>query len=89
MDLDRAAKFGIIGAVGVVLISLGTVGLGWVAWTDRVAGAEGMALGTVVLVGIAGTAATVLFLFVVVAAFVDRELAARGLDRSGENETGT
>lgn len=88
MELDRVAKFGTIGAVGVVLISLGTVGLGWIAWTDRIAGAEGMALGTVVLVGIAGTAVAVLFLFVVVGAFVDRELAARNLDRSEEDETG-
>jgi hypothetical protein len=88
MDLDRAAKFGTIGAVGVVLISVGTVGLGWVAWTDRIAGAEGMALGTVALVGIGGLAATILFLFVVVGAFVDRKLAARGLDGAGEDETG-
>lgn len=87
MGLDRAAKFGTIGAAGTVLIALGTVGLGWVAWADRVAGADGMALGTVVLVGIAGMAATVLFLFVVVGAFVDRELADRGLDGSTDDET--
>jgi len=86
MELDRAAKFGTIGAVGVILIALGTVGLGWVAWADRIAGAEGMTLGTVVLVGIGGTAAAVLFLFVVIGAFIDRELAARGVDGPGDDE---
>lgn len=88
MELDRVAKFGTIGAVGVVLILSSTVGLGLIAWTDRVAGAEGMALGTVALVGIAGTAVAVLFLFVVIGTFTHRELAARGLGRSEGNEPG-
>lgn len=87
MELDRAAKYGSIGAVGVVLISLGTVGLAWVAWADRVAGAEGMAFWTVVLVGISGMAVAVLFLFVVIGAFLDRELADRGLDGAEDDET--
>jgi hypothetical protein len=38
----------------------------------------------VLFVGIAGTATTVLFLFVVIGAFLDRELEARGLDSPGE-----
>ncbi|MFB6309333.1 MAG: hypothetical protein ABEH35_08390 [Haloarculaceae archaeon] len=80
MDLDRVAKFGAVGAGGVVLISLGTVGGGWVAWTNRTAGAEASAVGTVAIVAIAGTTAAILYLFLVIGAFVDRELAARGLD---------
>jgi len=84
MDLDRVAKFGSVGAIGVVLVSLGTCGLIWLAWNDRVSGAEGMAIGTMILVGIAGTAIAILFLFVVVGAFLDRELEARGLGNSEE-----
>jgi hypothetical protein len=87
MQLDRAAKFGSIGAAGVVLISLGTVGLARLAWADRLAGAEGRAAGTVGLVAVLGMAVTVLFLFVVIGAFVDRELEARGLDDSSEDGT--
>lgn len=80
MELDRAAKFGTIGAIGAVLISLGTVGVGWLAWANRTAGAEGSAMGTIAMVWIGGTAVTILFLFVVIGAFIDRELDARGLD---------
>lgn len=79
MDLDRVAKFGVIGAVGIVLISLGTGGLMGLAWADRVVGHEGRAMGTVAVVGIVGTAVAVLFLFVVIGAYLDRELEARGL----------
>lgn len=79
MDLGRAARYGVIGAVGFVIISLGTGGLMQLAWADRVAGYEGKAMGTVALVGILGTAVAVLFLFVVIGAFLDRELEARGL----------
>ena len=79
MDLGRAARYGLIGAVGFVLISLGTGGLMGLAWADRVSGHEGRAMGVVAMVGIAGTALAVLYLFVVVGAFVDRELEARGL----------
>ena len=80
MDLGRAAKFGSVGAIGVVLIALGTAGLMGLAWADRVSGSEGMAIGTVILVGVGGTATAVLFLFVVMGAFLDRELEARGLE---------
>jgi hypothetical protein len=83
MNLGRTAKFGTVGAVGVILISLVTYGLMWIAWNDRISGAEGMAIGTMILVALGGLAITVLFLFFVVGAFVDRELEARGLD-SGE-----
>jgi hypothetical protein len=84
MELGRAGKFGTIGAIGVILISLGTLGVAWLAWADRVAGAEGDAIGTMVIVGIAGTGIAVLFLFVVIGAFLDRELEARGLASSEE-----
>lgn len=84
MDLGRTATFGAWGAVGVVLIMLGTHGLMWLAWNDRISGAEGMAIGTMILVAVAGTALTVVFLFVVIGAFLDRELDARGIDASEE-----
>lgn len=84
MNLGRATKYGLVGAIGVILLSLGTYGLMELAWADRVAGAEEMAFRTVMLVGLAGTAVTVLFLFVVIGAFVDRELEARGLSDSEE-----
>jgi hypothetical protein len=35
------------------------------AWAERISGSDGIAVGTVVIVGIAGTAVTILFLFVV------------------------
>lgn len=79
MDIGRAAKFGSLGAIGVILIYLGTYSLMGVAWADRVAGSEGDAIGTIMIVGIAGTALAILFLFVVFGAFLDQELEARGL----------
>jgi len=84
MNLGRTAKFGSVGAVGVILISLVTYGLMWMAWNDRISGAEGMAIGTMILVAVGGLAITVLFLFFVVGAFFDRELEARGLDSAEE-----
>lgn len=79
MDSGRAAKFGFLGAIGVILISLGTSGLMVKAWVDRTAGSEGDAIGLMMIVGIAGTAIAILFLFVVIGAYLDRELEARGL----------
>ena len=84
MDLGRAATYGSIGALGVVLTLLGTLGLSWIAWTDRISGAEERAIGSVLIVAVAGVSASIVFLFVVVGAFVDRELAARGLDDADE-----
>lgn len=79
MDLGRAPKFGSVGSIGVILIALGSFGLMGMAWNSRISGAEGMTIGTMILVGIAGTALIILFLFVVFGAFLDRELEARGL----------
>jgi len=84
MDIDRAAKYGTIGAIGVILISLSTYGLMGMAWANRLAGAEGDARGTMMIVGVAGTGTAVLFLFVVIGAFLDRELEARGIDTPEE-----
>jgi hypothetical protein len=84
MDLGRATRFGSVGAIGVILISLGTAGVMGMAWADRISSSEGMALGSMMIIGIAGTAFTIVFLFVVIGAFLDRELEARGLDRPEE-----
>lgn len=56
MDIGRAGKFGSFGAIGVILLSLGTSGLMGIVWSDRISGSEGMAIGTMLLVGIAGMA---------------------------------
>jgi uncharacterized protein YybS (DUF2232 family) len=79
MDLGRAAKYGSASALGVVLISLGTSGLMGTVWNDRLSGAEGMAIANIIMIGILGMALAIVFLFVVIGAFLDRELEARGL----------
>lgn len=79
MQLDRAAKYGVIGAIGVILISLVTFGLSRVVWATRISGFEGKAIDTIMIVGVGGTALTILFLFVVIGAFINAELTARGL----------
>lgn len=84
MDLGRAGTFGSIGAIGVLLIALGTYGLMGVAWADRISGAEGKTVNTILIIGIAGGAMAIVFLFVVIGAFLDRELEARGLDARDE-----
>lgn len=84
MDLGRTAKFGSVGATGVILISLVTSGLIRMAWTDRITGSEGMAIGTMIIVGIAGIAITIMFLFLIIGAFLDRELEVRGLNNPNE-----
>jgi hypothetical protein len=48
-----------------------------------------MAVVDVALVGLSGIAAVVVFLFGFVAGFVDRELAARGLDDAEQSGTRT
>jgi len=84
MDIGRAAKYGTIGAIGVILISLGTYALMGMVWANRIASAEGDATATMMIVGVAGTGTAILFLFVVIGAFLDRELEARGLDTPKE-----
>lgn len=79
MLLDRIAKFGFVGAIGVTAISLGTLWLTGIVWANRIAGYEGRAKSTILIVVAAGVAVNVLFLFVVIGAYVDRELEARGL----------
>lgn len=80
MDLGRTAKFGSVGATGVILISLVTSSLIGMVWNDRITGSEGMAIGTMIIVGIVGIAIIILFLFLIIGAFLDRELEARGLN---------
>lgn len=82
MRIDRAAKFGVIGAVGVATVSLVTLWLMQSARADAIR--PGDATPTVLIVGIAGTAAALIYLFAVIGAFVDRKLEARELDSPGE-----
>lgn len=78
MDLGRTARYGTIGAVGVTLGGLGTAWVARMAWADSITPEVGTR--SVAIIWVMGTMLTVLFLFLVVGAFVDRELEARGLD---------
>lgn len=82
MRIDRAAKFGIAGAIGVTAISLATVGLMLKVQADAIRAED--AVIRMAMVGVAGTWANLLFLFGVIGVFVDRKLAAHGLDSREE-----
>lgn len=77
MRIDRAAKFGIIGTIGVTAISLMTFWLIWTEYTTTLSGME-PAYGLMLSIGIVGLAVNLMFLFAVIGVFVDRKLEARG-----------
>ena len=79
MRIDRAAKFGIVGTIGVTTVSLATFGLVRIVWSNRISGFEERAIATILLIVVAGLAVNLMFLFAVVGVFVDRKLEARGL----------
>lgn len=83
-SLDRAAKFGAIGASGVLLYSLGMAWVTWSFWISELSDSEMNALGIIVIFGIIGAVITVVFLFVIVGQFIHRELEARGLSDSDQ-----
>lgn len=74
MRIDRAARFGVVAAIGITAISWVTFGLARMA---RAGLGNGEA--RFLLVVVAGTVVNLVFLFAVVGVFVDRKLAARGL----------
>lgn len=80
MNPERAAMWGLVAAVGVLVISLTT---GWVIWTEYTSTISGRqpAWGLMLAFAVAGLTANTVFLFVVIGEYLDRELAARGLDR--------
>ncbi len=84
MELGRAAKYGSIATGGAILISIGTGWLMQIAWAERTAGFEGKAMGVVMLVALAGLTVAIMFLFIVIGAFVDREFEARGVEKSDQ-----
>jgi hypothetical protein len=84
MDLGRAAKFGAIGGLATILVLLGTAGLSSLVWSNRLSGAEGKAMATILIIWLAATAVTIIFLFVLLGAFIDREFESRGLDEVEE-----
>jgi hypothetical protein len=51
--------------LGVILVSLGTSSLKWMAWADRISGAEEMTVGSIAIIRMAGVKITIVFLFVV------------------------
>lgn len=83
MRLDRAARFCLLGSVGPIRISLAVTGL----VSEILAGVEaGTVQGIVAILlnVIVGTVVRMIFLFTLVGEYLDREPAARGLDRSEE-----
>lgn len=80
MDLGLAFKYGTIGAFGVILSLLGTLGLSWIVWSDRISGQEGKAVVTIILIVVTAMAVSIVFIFVIIGEFIDRELEAHGLD---------
>lgn len=72
MRIERAATFGIVGTIGIIAISLATFGL-----AQKVSPLAGDA--PILMIGVAGTAVNLMFLFAVIGVFVDRKLEARGI----------
>lgn len=79
MRIDRAAKFGFVATIGVTAISLATLLMTRMVWANRISGFEGKAIGTILVVVVAGTAVILMFLFAVIGVFVDRKLEASGI----------
>lgn len=83
MRIDRAAKFGLVGTIGVTAISLLVIWLFVTVQADVVAG-NPPPLGSYLIIWIVGTALTLTFLFAVAGVFVDRKLEARGIASTEE-----
>ena len=79
MELGVAFKYGSIGALGVILSLLGTLGLSWIVWSTRISGQEGKAISTIIIIVVAGVAVSIIFIFLVIGGFIDQELEAQGL----------
>lgn len=71
-------KFGLIAATGVTVVSLMTGLVIWREYTSTIAGRE-PAWFLMLLIGIFGLIVNMLFLFLVIGIYIDRELEARGL----------
>jgi hypothetical protein len=78
MRLDRAAKFGVFGSIGFVVIWLGTFAMIRETQTGVTGGTvEGDVITMIVLVG--GTVVGMMFLFTLIGEYIDRELDSRGI----------
>ena len=78
---DRAVRFGFIGSIGVIGITMGTL------WTLRISDSPAMPAGEAfitVLVGGMGVAVALTFLFGLIDLFVDEKLEVREDARSDE-----
>lgn len=78
MRIERAAKFGLAATIGVSVISMTTGWLVWTQYSTRISGTE-PAWVLMLGIGVAGLAANLMLLFVLIGEYVDRELEARGL----------
>lgn len=85
MRLERAVRFGFIGAVGVTIVSLVTSWLLQQALTQSMSGFNQLFVS--VIVGGFGTAVALSLLFGLIDALVDEKLDERGQRRPGESAT--
>lgn len=83
MLLARTAKFGRIATLGVAFVSVAT---GWVIWREYTTTVSGQdpALSLILVIGVTGLTVSMIFLFIVIGEYVDRELEAKGLARLEE-----
>lgn len=77
MKLDRAFKFGLIAAIGIILISLGSFWLIQEAQSDAIR--QGDATATVLIIWASGIAINLMYLFTIIGEYLDRELEDRGV----------
>ena len=82
MEIERAVKFGLIATVGISFFALATGYLIWDEYTTTIAGQEPAWL-LMLLIGLGGVTAILLFLFILIGEYIDRELQAKGV-RSDE-----
>lgn len=76
MRIQRAAKFGVIGGIGVTILSGGTVLMVQRAMADQIRSQDAALMG--ILVGVMGIILTTVLLFAVIGVYVDRKLEALG-----------
>ncbi|MFC7046027.1 hypothetical protein ACFQH6_11920 [Halobacteriaceae archaeon GCM10025711] len=77
MLLERAVNFGLIATLGVAFFSLATGYLAWTEYTSTIGNEPAWFL--IFAIGLAGLAANLMFLFVVIGEYVDRKIDARGI----------
>lgn len=83
MDLGRAAKFGLLGSIGIILIWSLLITMIREVQTGVEGGTPAGNI-TVLIIVLGGTLVSLIFLFTLIGEYVDRELAARRLADTDE-----